>query len=132
MSDYNELLGEMLNLAGIPINEQDNEAEVDTEIELDKDEVKKYSTGSNKTDKDSDKKKKKDDEKDSDEELVDQWDSSIDSTGKVEVEFHESSVTVKFKDRESSSIEIPSTLRNDVEKVSKLFNKIMTHIERVS
>jgi len=124
MSNYNELLDEMLKLAGIPLNEKDDE-KVNTEI--DKEDVKKYQS---EPDESTDSEDEKDNE--TDEELVDKWDASIDSTGKVEVEFHESAVTVNFKDRENISIDIPNTLRNDVDKVSKLFNKIMSYIERVS
>src|SRR6056297_859103 len=123
MSNYNELLDEMLKLAGIPLNEKDDE-KVNTEI--DKEDVKKYQS---EPDESTDSEDEKDNE--TDEELVDKWDASIDSTGKVEVEFHESAVTVNFKDRENISIDIPNTLRNDVDKVSKLFNKIMSYIERV-
>jgi len=124
MSNYNELLYEMLKLTGIPLNEKDDE-KVNTEI--DKEDVKKYQS---EPDESTDSEDEKDNE--TDEELVDKWDASIDSTGKVEVEFHESAVTVNFKDRENISIDIPNTLRNDVDKVSKLFNKIMSYIERVS
>lgn len=126
MSSYKETLDEMLKLAGVPLNEQDDEAEVDTEVEVDKEKVKKYSSD------DKESEKEEPEEEETDEELVDKWEASIDSTGKVNVEFHESSITVSYKDRESTSIEVPSSLRNEVDKVSKLFNKIISHIERVS
>jgi len=118
--NFKSTLNELLELAGLPINEQEGEekeeeGEVDTEVELDKKETDKLSK-----------------EEETDEELIDSWDVSIDSVGTIKVEFHESEVTVTFKNKESETVDIPNNLKKDVDKISKLFNKILSYVERVS
>jgi hypothetical protein len=124
---------EMLNLAGVPLEEQDDE-EQDDDQDDQRQEKPTARPGVEKEfdDDDDDDEDDEEQEEEDDEELIDQWDASIDSVGKVEVEFHETHVNVTYKGKESKTIEVPHNFRSDVQGLSEFVNQILSHVERVS
>lgn len=131
--DYQGLMEEMLNLAGIPLEEQDDEDQDDNQGQDDQRQEKSIAKPGVEREIDNDDDDDDDDqEEEDDEELIDKWDASIDSVGEVEVEFHETYVNVTYKGRESKTIEVPHNFRSDVQGLSEFVNQILSHVERVS
>lgn len=135
--DYQGLMEEMLNLAGVPLEEQDDEQKDQGQDDQEQGNSSKPEKPSKPSKPSSDEDEEEEDEEEEeeeedDEELIDQWDASIDSVGEVEVEFHETYLNVTYKGKESKTIEVPHNFRSDVQGLSEFVNQILTHIERVS
>ena len=112
--EFSELIEEILDLAGVPFTEAD-EPEVD---ELTDEEPKE------------DNPEKED--KEPEEELSDDWEITIGTTGTIKVEWHESYVYVWYRKRKSEKMQIPNKLRPYKDEVSEFMNKILSYVERVS
>jgi hypothetical protein len=123
---------EMLNLAGVPLEEQDDEEQDDDQDDQRQEKPTARPGVEKEFDDDDDDEDDEEQEEEDDEELIDQWDASIDSVGKVEVEFHETHVNVTYKGKESKTIEVPHNFRSDVQGLSEFVNQILSHVERVS
>lgn len=117
---YRELLEEMLDLAGVPLNEQDEE-----------DEEKAADDQEEAEEKAADDQEEADDQED-DEELADRWSVQISTGSKMEIEFHETYVYVWYRNRRSQKISIPQKLRQRIGDVSSFFNQLLSHVEKVS
>jgi hypothetical protein len=120
---YRELLEEMLDLAGIPLNEADDEeGDATGEEEPEQDQKAADDAGADDNP----------DEEESDEELADKWSVQISTGSKMEIEFHDTYIYVWYRNRKSEKISIPQKLRQRIGEVSSLFNKILSHVEKVS
>lgn len=131
---YNVLLDEMLELAEIPLNEaEDDEEAGDDEVGMPKISPSDIEKALGKED-DEDDKEKDDDEKsdEPEEELEDQWEKDFRTGSKFRIEFHENYVYVWYRNKRSSKIQIPDLLRKNKKLVSELFEKLLSHVEKVS
>lgn len=115
---YNEMLEEMLDLAGVPLDEQDeDEEDVEAEAEPQEDEAGEAEA---------------EDDEGRDEELQDRWEAQISSGGKFKIEWTDSYIWVWYKNKRSDRIAIPARLKPYRSAVSSLFQKIINHIEEKS
>lgn len=126
--NYNVILEEMLELAQVPLNEEDEEGDED-EFSMPKTpDVKKD------TEDDDDKESEKD-EKESDEpeeELHDEWEKDFRTGSKFKIQVHENYIYVWYRNKRSPKIQIAPKLRPYRDLFSELFEKILSHVEKVS
>ena len=117
--NYSKLLEEMLELADVPINEQDDEDEEDNK-EADAE--------------DEEKGKEAEDEKDDDkeEELLDEWEKQIKTGSTLRIQFHTNYIYVWYRNKKSNRIMIPQKLRPYKDLVSSLFEDVLSHVETTS
>lgn len=111
---FNDILEEMLDLAGVPLNEQDDEEEQDAEDQADVEVDAEEEDGA------------------ADEELQDKWEADITSKGKFKIEWTDSYVWVWYKNQRSEKIAIPPKLRPYRALVSSFLNKIVSWVEEKS
>ena len=123
--EYNELLTEQLELAGILLDEADEKIdipddepddELDAEIESDEYE--------------EDEEDKKD--KENKGEIKDQWESKINSKGDFKIELYDNFIYAYYKNRRSQKISIDPKIKPYKKIVSEFINKILGHIEKTS
>lgn len=130
-----ELMEEMLSLAGVPLNEADEEEDQDPDLDSDQNSFDpeeminaKPEEKPAKKDNGTQEKEKKEDE----EELSDEWTANIASGGELKIKLHSTYLYVTYKGRKSEMIKIPEKLVPMAKPISKLFNTIMNHVEKVS
>jgi len=123
--NYNVILEEMLELAQVPLNEEDED-----EFSMPKTpDVKK-----DKDTKDDDDESKEDDEKsdEPEEELHDEWEKDFRTGSKFKIQVHENYIYVWYRNKRSPKIQIAPKLRPYRDLFSELFEKILSHVEKVS
>lgn len=125
--NYNVILEEMLKLAQVPLNEEEGEEEGD-EDEFSMPNIEKEK------DKDIDDKESKDDEKsdEPEEELHDEWEKDFRTGSKFKIQVHENYIYVWYRNKRSPKIQIAPKLRPYRNLFSTLFEKILSHVEKVS
>jgi len=125
--EFKTLLGEMLDLAGVPLEEQETDLDMPPAAPAKKEEPKE-------TPKEPEPPKEKETEKDEEpeEELEDEWEKDIRTSSKFKVQFHENYIYVWYRNKKSQKIQVPPKLKPYYELVSELFEKIMAHVEKVS
>jgi len=133
---YNVLLEEMLELANVPLNEaeddEDDKADDDSGLPKipDTDIEKALDKEGDKDDKDDEEDDEKSDEPE--EELKDQWEKDFRTGSKFRIEFHENYAYVWYRNKRSPKLQIPDLLRKNKKLVSEFFEKILSHVEKVS
>lgn len=125
---YRELLEEMLDLAGIPLSEKEEEDDAADDQDGADEKAADDQDGADEKAADDE----EEDEESSDEELADRWSVQISTGSKMEIEFHETFVYVWYRNRKSQKISIPQKLRQRIGDVSTLMNQILSHVEKVS
>ena len=133
---YVEFLKEQLELSGIALDEAPKDEkgaspfDVPPEEPADKEEPKPETK--DEPEEKKDKEAEKDQEKEPETELADSWEIEIKTSSKFKFEMHENYIYVWYRSRRSDKIPIPTRLRAMSKPVSELFNKMMSHIEKVS
>jgi hypothetical protein len=129
---YVEFLKEQLELSGIPLEEAPkDEKAMDALAPLPEEPAGKEEPKDEPEEK-KDKEAEKDQEKEPETELADSWEIDIKTSSKFKFEMHENYIYVWYRSRRSDKIPIPTRLRAMSKPVSELFNKMMSHIEKVS
>lgn len=111
---FNQILEEMLDLAGVPLSEQEDDEE------------------ENKTDVEVEPEDQEDQEDQEDEELQDKWEVNISSRGTFKIEWTDSYVWVWYKNKRSDKIAIPAKLRPYRSVLSSFLNKLFIWLEETS
>lgn len=119
---FNEILEEMLDLAGVPLNEQDEEEKENVPGEEE--------AADNPAADDEDGEEEAAEEPD--EELQDEWEKTISTAGKFKIQWTDNYVYVWYRNKRSQKITIPPKLKPQRARVSALLNKILSHVEEVS
>jgi len=125
---YDVMLEEMLELAQVPLDEQDEEGDED-KVRMPKiPDVKKAK------DKEDDEEPKEDDEKpdEPEEELHDEWEKDFRTGSKFRIQVHENYIYVWYRNKRSPKIQIAPKIRPYRNLFSALFEKILSHVEKVS
>jgi hypothetical protein len=78
------------------------------------------------------KKKKKEEPEEEDGELHDTWTVNIKTGGKFKFEMYENYFYVWYRSKKSERIEIPPKFKAMRKEMAKLFNEIMTYVEKAS
>lgn len=115
--EFQQFLEEMLDLAKVPLTEQDEEEPKDEE-----------EAEEPKAEENPDEKK---DEK-PEEELADTWEITIGTTGTIKIEWHETYLWVWYRKRKSGKMSIPDRLRPYRKQLSEFIHEILSYVERVS
>lgn len=119
---FRETLEEMLDLAGVPLDEQeeDDEENVPNNQEAPDADDADDEGGEEAVDAEPD------------EELQDEWEKSISTAGKFKIQWTDNYVWVWYKNKRSQKIAIPPKLKPHRAKISAMLNKILSHVEEVS
>lgn len=120
--DYKEMFEELLDLSGI-------KPDYLTEADEPKDDDKEEKPESAPEPEDD---KSKGDEKDDEEELGDTWEINIKSGGKFKFEMYENYLYVWYRSKKSERIDLPSKLRPLRKEMAKMFNEILSYVEKAS
>lgn len=133
---YVEFLKEQLELSGIPLEEaakDEKPAGTDALAATpEKPADEKEPAEKDEPEEKKDKEAEKDQEKEPETELADSWEIDIKTSSKFKFEMHENYIYVWYRSRRSEKIPIPTRLRPMSKPMSELFNKMMSHIEKVS
>lgn len=132
--NYRQILNEMLELSGIPLDEAESEddnfkddiGKEDSQIDKEVNNEKDIETD-NEVDKEEDK-----EEKEKAGEINDKWESKINSKGDFKIEFYENFAFAYYKGRRSNEIKLDSKLKPYKKMISEFVNKIFDHIEKKS
>jgi hypothetical protein len=116
--DFQEFLEEMLDLAQVPLTEQDEEGVEDVEDKGDEEAAEESPD------------EKKDETPE--EELSDTWEITVGTPGTVKVEWHETYLWVWYRKRKSEKMQIPNKLRPYRKQLAEFMHKILSYVERVS
>ena len=123
---YSVILEEMLELAQVPLEEQDDE-------EGDEDKIPKISDVRKARDnKDDEEPKEEDDDDEPEEELHDEWEKDFKTGSKFKIQIHENYIYVWYRNKRSPKIQIAPKLRPYRNLFSELIEKILSHVEKVS
>jgi hypothetical protein len=125
-NSFEEILQEQLELSGVLVDE----AEEDDEPEDQYDILRNAKGVEKEEEKPKEDKEEKDDEPE--EELADEWEINVKTSSKFKFEMHENYIYVWYRQRRSQKIPIPPRLRQTRELMSKLFNDMLSHVEKVS
>lgn len=117
-NEFKDALEEMLDLAGVPLNEADDEEENDTEDQGASGDEAGTSGGEGSNA--------------SDEELQDKWEKTISSAGTFKIEWTDNYVWVWYKNKRSQKIPIPPKLKPQRNRISSFLDKILSHVEEMS
>jgi hypothetical protein len=131
MAKYNEILEEMLDLAGVPLTEQDKE-EAEEEPEVDQPEAEEPEPEPEPEAEEPAPKKEEPKDKKPEEELHDEWEKKIRTGSTFKVQIHENYLYVWYRNKKSQKIAIPPKLREHREVISSFLESIFDHIEKVS
>jgi len=123
---YSVILEEMLELAQVPLEEQDDE-----EGDEDKVEIPKISDVRKARDNKDDEEPKEDDDE-PEEELHDEWEKDFKTGSKFKIQIHENYIYVWYRNKRSPKIQIAPKLRPYRNLFSELIEKILSHVEKVS
>lgn len=132
-----DVLKEQLQLAGIPLEEEqisDNALSEAPKKELPPmpDEEEPFGPEPEEEPKAKPEKEEPEEEPEPEEELADKWEIDIKTSSKFKFEMHENYIYVWYRNKRSDKIQIPTRLRGMRKLVSELFNKILSHVEKVS
>jgi hypothetical protein len=118
---FQEVLDEMLDLAGVPLTEQDEEEKpAEAEAEAEKEEAPE----------EGGEEEKKDEEPE--EELKDEWEKDFRTGSKFKIQIHENYIYVWYRNKRSAKLQVPPKLRPYRDLFSELMEKILAHVEKVS
>lgn len=118
---YDIILEEMLDLAGVPLDEADDDAEAFKAA------AKGVINGPEDSEDDSE---KKDNEPEA--ELEDSWEKEFRTGSKFKIQIHENYIYVWYRNKRSQKIKVPPKLKPYRALYSSLFEKILAHVEKAS
>lgn len=121
---FNEILEEMLGLAGVPLNEQEDEEKENVPGDQEAPAANDAA--------DDEEGSEEEGPEEPDEELQDEWEKTISTAGKFKIQWTDNYVYVWYRNKRSQKIAIPPKLKPQRARVSNLLNKILSHVEEVS